>query len=48
MSVTLRDYQANGIKDIMAAWNDCRNVLFQMPTGTGKTTRAKNLWFILP
>ncbi|MFT4156040.1 DEAD/DEAH box helicase [Parafilimonas sp.] len=38
MNVTLRDYQINGINDITNAWTDCRSILFQMPTGTGKTT----------
>lgn len=38
MDVMLRDYQLSGIDNIMNAWEDCRSVLFQMPTGTGKTT----------
>lgn len=38
MTVKLRDYQIAGIEDILNAWTDCRSVLFQMPTGTGKTT----------
>jgi superfamily II DNA or RNA helicase len=38
MNVTLRDYQIQAIADIVNAWNDCKSVLFQMPTGTGKTT----------
>jgi superfamily II DNA or RNA helicase len=38
MEVKLRDYQLLGIDNIMKAWEDCRSVLFQMPTGTGKTT----------
>lgn len=38
MNVTLRRYQINGIDNILNAWSDCRSVLFQMPTGTGKTT----------
>ena len=38
MNVRLRDYQINGIDDIINAWTDCKSVLFQMPTGTGKTT----------
>lgn len=33
----LRDYQKNGKKNIYQAWETCRTVLFQMPTGTGKT-----------
>lgn len=40
--IKLRPYQIQGIRDIFDAWNpaikDLRNVLFQMPTGTGKTT----------
>lgn len=40
--VTLRPYQEQGIRDIFKAWNprilNLMNVLFQMPTGTGKTT----------
>lgn len=40
--VELRPYQTNGIRDIFDAWNpltqNLMNVLFQMPTGTGKTT----------
>ncbi|MDR1181108.1 MAG: DEAD/DEAH box helicase [Bacteroidales bacterium] len=40
--VTLRPYQTDGIKKIFEAWNpqllNHKNVLFQMPTGTGKTT----------
>ena len=34
---TLRPYQVSGKKDIYRAWDTCRTVLFQMPTGTGKT-----------
>lgn len=40
--IKLRPYQTQGIRDIFDAWNpatkDLMNVLFQMPTGTGKTT----------
>lgn len=40
--VKLRPYQIKGIRDIFDAWNpltkNLMNVLFQMPTGTGKTT----------
>ncbi|MEZ4721942.1 MAG: DEAD/DEAH box helicase [Flavobacteriales bacterium] len=40
--VELRPYQRAGIKKIFEAWNpekkNLMNVLFQMPTGTGKTT----------
>jgi superfamily II DNA or RNA helicase len=44
MKVELRPYQTNAIRQIFNAWAskpeglDLRNVLFQMPTGTGKTT----------
>lgn len=38
MDIKLRDYQINGIDNIINAWADCKSVLFQMPTGTGKTT----------
>lgn len=34
---TLRPYQVSGKKEIYRAWDSCRTVLFQMPTGTGKT-----------
>lgn len=40
--VVLRDYQIQGIRKIFEAWNpdlgNLRNILFQMPTGTGKTS----------
>ena len=40
--VELRKYQTDGIRKIFEAWDPLRsnlkNVLFQMPTGTGKTT----------
>jgi len=40
--VKLRPYQTEGIRKIFEAWDPQRlnlmNVLFQMPTGTGKTT----------
>ncbi|MEM6515035.1 MAG: DEAD/DEAH box helicase family protein, partial [Bacteroidota bacterium] len=40
--VQLRPYQNEGIKKIFEAWDPKRlnlmSVLFQMPTGTGKTT----------
>jgi len=44
MNVQLRPYQLQGIRDIFNAWAkkpeglDLMNVLYQMPTGTGKTT----------
>lgn len=34
---TLRPYQQKAKKEIFSAWSECSNVLFQMPTGTGKT-----------
>jgi len=38
MEHTLRPYQYQGIEAIFNAWrNNIRSVLFQMPTGTGKT-----------
>ncbi len=38
MRETLRPYQSQGIYDIFSKWrNGTRSVLFQMPTGTGKT-----------
>ena len=33
----LRQYQISGKRDIYHVWDSCRTVLFQMPTGTGKT-----------
>ncbi|KAA6303192.1 MAG: putative DNA repair helicase RadD [Candidatus Ordinivivax streblomastigis] len=40
--IQLRPYQTDGIRKIFKAWNpnllNLKNVLFQMPTGTGKTT----------
>jgi superfamily II DNA or RNA helicase len=38
MAIHLREYQKTGINDIENAWKGCRSILFQMPTGTGKTT----------
>jgi superfamily II DNA or RNA helicase len=38
MAISLRDYQITGINDIINAWKEVKSVLFQMPTGTGKTT----------
>lgn len=38
MNGRLRDYQINRIEEIINAWTECRSVLFQMSTGTGKTT----------
>ena len=34
---TLRPYQVNAKREIYRVWESTRNVLFQMPTGTGKT-----------
>ena len=40
--VKLRPYQTEGVRKIFDAWNpktqNIKNILFQMPTGTGKTT----------
>lgn len=40
--VKLRDYQTEGIRKIFEAWDpqrqNIKRILFQMPTGTGKTT----------
>ncbi len=34
---SLRPYQQQAKKDIFSAWDECDAVMFQMPTGTGKT-----------
>lgn len=34
---TLRPYQQTAKESIFSAWDDCDTVMFQMPTGTGKT-----------
>lgn len=34
---SLRPYQQTAKADIFAAWDECDNIMFQMPTGTGKT-----------
>ena len=34
---SLRPYQQTAKGEIFAAWDECDNVMFQMPTGTGKT-----------
>ena len=34
---TLRPYQQKAKEEIFAAWDEVDNVMFQMPTGTGKT-----------
>ena len=34
---TLRDYQIENKRKIYEAWQNCRSVMLQMPTGTGKT-----------
>jgi hypothetical protein len=38
MRIALRPYQIQGIDEIFMAWSRLRSVLYQMPTGTGKTT----------
>ena len=35
--ISLRDYQQSAKESIFKLWNDFDNVLYQMPTGTGKT-----------
>lgn len=34
---SLRPYQQNSKEEIFSSWDECDNVMFQMPTGTGKT-----------
>ena len=34
---SLRPYQQKAKEDIFTAWDECDNIMFQMPTGTGKT-----------
>ena len=34
---SLRSYQQTAKNNIFATWDDCDNIMFQMPTGTGKT-----------
>lgn len=34
---TLRPYQQQAKENIFSTWDECNNILFQMPTGTGKT-----------
>ena len=34
---TLRPYQQKAKKEIFDSWDEVDNVMFQMPTGTGKT-----------
>ena len=48
--ITLRDYQQLAKKEIFGRWNCVDNILYQMPTGTGKTRlftsiiRGINVW----
>ena len=48
--ITLRDYQQLAKKEIFGRWNCVDNILYQMPTGTGKTRlftsiiRDINVW----
>ncbi len=37
MAEELRDYQQSMLHDLQKAWQTCRSVMVQMPTGTGKT-----------
>lgn len=47
----LRNYQLQGKTDIYSAWNETNNIMFQMPTGTGKTVlfasiiNELDMWF---
>ena len=36
---SLRPYQQQAKEQIFSAWDECDNVMFQMPTGTGKTNK---------
>ena len=36
---TLRPYQQKAKREIFGAWDEVDGVMFQMPTGTGKTRR---------
>lgn len=48
--ITLRDYQQHAKEEIFCKWNCVDNILYQMPTGTGKTRlftsiiRDINVW----
>lgn len=48
--ITLRDYQQKAKEQIFSRWNVADNILYQMPTGTGKTRlftsiiRDINVW----
>ena len=48
--ITLRDYQQQAKEEIFSRWNLVDNILYQMPTGTGKTRlftsiiRDINVW----
>lgn len=48
--ITLRDYQQLAKEEIFSKWNRVDNILYQMPTGTGKTRlftsiiRDINIW----
>ena len=48
--ITLRDYQQLAKEEIFSKWNSVDNILYQMPTGTGKTRlftsiiRDINVW----
>ena len=42
----LRDYQKLGKKKIYQAWESCSAVMFQMPTGTGKTRLFSSTEFL--
>ena len=48
--ITLRDYQLKAKEEIFSRWDIANNILYQMPTGTGKTRlftsiiRDINVW----
>lgn len=50
LDITLRDYQQKAKESIFRRWNTVDNILYQMPTGTGKTRlftsiiRDINVW----
>lgn len=41
--MTIRPYQTKAEEDILTAWQSCQRVMFQLPTGGGKTICVTNL-----
>lgn len=39
----IRAYQAKSEEEILVAWQDCQRIMFQLPTGGGKTICVTNL-----